>query len=180
MKGGEANDDLREVEHQILEEDNKKRLLSTNNKTMDIEFGNRSKNKSGDINSTNFNENHEINMDNVDGNHNDTLQNDDEYGDDPKGKKRSQRHKISDFSILTRAFIMTFISEVGDRSQIATVVLAAHKNPYGVTFGASSGHAICTGLAVIGGKLLASRISEKKCHCYWWHFVLIIWFRMFY
>jgi len=56
---------------------------------------------------------------------------------------------------------MTFVSEIGDRSQITTVVLAAHKNPYGVTLGAASGHAICTGIAVIGGKLLASRISEK-------------------
>jgi len=67
-----------------------------------------------------------------------------------------------DFGIVVRAFVMTFISEIGDRSQITTIVLAAHKNPWGVTFGATGGHAICTGFAVVGGKLLASRISERN------------------
>jgi len=57
---------------------------------------------------------------------------------------------------------MTFVSEIGDRSQITTIVLAAHKNPWGVTFGATGGHALCTGFAVLGGKLLASRISERN------------------
>jgi putative Ca2+/H+ antiporter (TMEM165/GDT1 family) len=49
----------------------------------------------------------------------------------------------------------------GDRSQIATIALAASHNPYGVTIGACFGHSLCTGLAVIGGRMLASRISEK-------------------
>jgi putative Ca2+/H+ antiporter (TMEM165/GDT1 family) len=63
--------------------------------------------------------------------------------------------------IFVQCFTMTFLAEWGDRSQIATIALAAVKNPYGVTLGGIIGHALCTGLAVLGGKLLATRISER-------------------
>ncbi|KAI9026891.1 hypothetical protein DFJ74DRAFT_662355 [Hyaloraphidium curvatum] len=62
---------------------------------------------------------------------------------------------------FVQTFILTFIAEWGDRSQISTIVLAAAKNPYWVTVGAIAGHAICTGGAVLGGKMIASRISVK-------------------
>ena len=38
---------------------------------------------------------------------------------------------------------------------------AAAREPFGVTLGACLGHALCTGIAVMGGKLLASSISER-------------------
>ena len=63
--------------------------------------------------------------------------------------------------IFLQCFTMTFVAEWGDRSQIATIGLAAAKNPWGVTFGGILGHALCTALAVVGGKLIATRISEK-------------------
>uniref|UniRef100_A0A7S3BY10 GDT1 family protein n=1 Tax=Haptolina ericina TaxID=156174 RepID=A0A7S3BY10_9EUKA len=63
--------------------------------------------------------------------------------------------------VLLQAFTLTFVAEWGDRSQIATIALAAVREPFGVTLGASIGHAMCTGLAVVGGKLLASSISER-------------------
>ncbi|KAK9809566.1 hypothetical protein WJX73_002522 [Symbiochloris irregularis] len=64
-------------------------------------------------------------------------------------------------AIFLEACILTFIAEWGDRSQIATITLAAEYNPFGVTVGAILGHCLCTGTAVLGGKLLAMRISQR-------------------
>lgn len=63
--------------------------------------------------------------------------------------------------VLVKAFTLTFVAEWGDRSQIATVALAAAINPYGVTLGGILGHAICTGGAVIGGNMIAKKVSTR-------------------
>ncbi|XP_025883966.1 GDT1-like protein 3 [Solanum lycopersicum] len=63
--------------------------------------------------------------------------------------------------IFLEAFILTFLAEWGDRSQIATIALATHKNAIGVAVGATIGHTICTSVAVIGGSMLASKISQR-------------------
>ena len=44
---------------------------------------------------------------------------------------------------------------------LATIGLAASKNVYGVILGGLVGHAFCTGLAVIGGKIMAAKISPR-------------------
>jgi putative Ca2+/H+ antiporter (TMEM165/GDT1 family) len=66
------------------------------------------------------------------------------------------------FSIMLEAFVLTFMAEWGDRTQIATIALAAGNNIIGVTVGAIIGHAICAAIAVIGGKMLAGKISERQ------------------
>ncbi|KAL8130651.1 hypothetical protein V2J09_019806 [Rumex salicifolius] len=63
--------------------------------------------------------------------------------------------------IFLESFILTFLAEWGDRSQIATIALATHKNAVGVAVGATLGHTICTSIAVIGGSMLASKISQR-------------------
>lgn len=68
---------------------------------------------------------------------------------------------MSTFAVLATTFTMTFVAEWGDRSQIATIAMGAAKDPLGVCVGGLLGHALCTGLAVLGGKLLATRISER-------------------
>nr|KJB46148.1 hypothetical protein B456_007G350200 [Gossypium raimondii] len=63
--------------------------------------------------------------------------------------------------IFLESFILTFLAEWGDRSQIATIALATHKNAVGVAVGAIIGHTICTSLAVVGGSMLAAKISQR-------------------
>jgi hypothetical protein len=60
-----------------------------------------------------------------------------------------------------QAFTLTFLAEWGDRSQVATIGLAASANVAGVTAGGCLGHALCTGAAVLGGKGMATMISER-------------------
>jgi putative Ca2+/H+ antiporter (TMEM165/GDT1 family) len=60
-----------------------------------------------------------------------------------------------------QTFIMTFLGEWGDRSQIATIAMAAGQDYWWVTGGAVSGHAVCTGVAVIGGRAIAGKVSLR-------------------
>lgn len=63
--------------------------------------------------------------------------------------------------ILVQAFTLTFLAEWGDRSQLTTIILGARENVLGVIIGGTIGHALCTGLAVIGGRMIAQRISVR-------------------
>ena len=53
------------------------------------------------------------------------------------------------------------MAEWGDRSQLATIVFAARENIWAVVIAGILGHALCTGLAVIGGRMIAQRISVR-------------------
>ncbi|KAL8283327.1 hypothetical protein RQP46_005737 [Phenoliferia psychrophenolica] len=63
--------------------------------------------------------------------------------------------------IFIQAFILTFLAEWGDRSQITTIALAAAHNVWLVTFGTTLGHSFCTLLAVLGGRWISQHISIK-------------------
>lgn len=63
--------------------------------------------------------------------------------------------------IFLQAFSLTFLAEWGDRSQLTTIILSARENPVGVTLGGTLGHALCTALAVLGGKMISERISVR-------------------
>uniref|UniRef100_K4CS15 GDT1 family protein n=1 Tax=Solanum lycopersicum TaxID=4081 RepID=K4CS15_SOLLC len=68
--------------------------------------------------------------------------------------KAALRRSFSRFltPIFLEAFILNFL---------ATIALATHKNAIGVAVGATIGHTICTPVAVIGGSMLASKISQR-------------------
>ncbi|EKM77462.1 hypothetical protein AGABI1DRAFT_43182 [Agaricus bisporus var. burnettii JB137-S8] len=63
--------------------------------------------------------------------------------------------------VFVQAFVLTFLGEWGDRSQIATIALGASHNVYLVTLGTIIGHSFCTALAVIGGRFISNKISVR-------------------
>ena len=69
------------------------------------------------------------------------------------------------FFMLLKIFINTFglifIAEWGDRSQLATIVLASSNDVGGIILGSIVGHTICSTLAVIAGALIARWISVR-------------------
>lgn len=64
--------------------------------------------------------------------------------------------------VFVQTFTLTFLGEWGDRSQIATIAMAAGSDYWWVIIGTVLGHSLCTALAVVGGRLLASKISVKQ------------------
>jgi len=64
--------------------------------------------------------------------------------------------------VFLKAFVLTFIAEWGDRSQLSTVVLAVSTNKLAVFIGGSLGHMICTGAAILFGRFISNKISLSK------------------
>lgn len=76
-----------------------------------------------------------------------------------KRSKKSSRQGT--WVIVGEAFSLIFLAEWGDRTQFATIALAAANNPLGITLGAIMGHAICAAIAVMCGRFVCGRISER-------------------
>ncbi|OQR67803.1 transmembrane protein-like [Tropilaelaps mercedesae] len=79
------------------------------------------------------------------------------------GVASSTQHRL--YTVLSRVFwqalTLTFLAEWGDRSQLATIILAARENAWAVNIGAILGHSLCTCLAVQAGSAVAKRVSVK-------------------
>jgi Ca2+/H+ antiporter, TMEM165/GDT1 family len=60
-----------------------------------------------------------------------------------------------------QTFVMTFLGEWGDRSQIATIAMSAGQDYWWVATGSLFGHSLCTAAAVIGGRAIAGRVSLR-------------------
>jgi putative Ca2+/H+ antiporter (TMEM165/GDT1 family) len=63
--------------------------------------------------------------------------------------------------VAVQTFSMVFLAEWGDRSQLATIVLGAAQNAWGVALGASLGHAVCSAIAVVLGRALSRILSIR-------------------
>jgi len=63
--------------------------------------------------------------------------------------------------VFVQAFVLTFLGEWGDRSQISTIALGAAHSVYLVTAGTVVGHACCTAGAVIAGRYISTKVDVK-------------------
>ncbi|XP_017783173.1 PREDICTED: transmembrane protein 165 [Nicrophorus vespilloides] len=78
------------------------------------------------------------------------------------GKRIKKQGILSTVSrIFIQAFTLTFLAEWGDRSQLTTIILGAREDVYGVIIGGILGHMVCTGIAVLGGRMIAQKISVR-------------------
>lgn len=82
-------------------------------------------------------------------------------GDKMREKSWFGKKCVKIFRVFSNTFAMTFLAEWGDRSQLATIVMAGVNDVGGVCVGGVLGHTICTGLAVICGALIAKKISVR-------------------
>ncbi|MBW4649544.1 MAG: TMEM165/GDT1 family protein [Kastovskya adunca ATA6-11-RM4] len=75
--------------------------------------------------------------------------------------EKEKRGRMTSLAVLMEAFSLTFLAEWGDRTQLATMTLAADNSVWSVIAGGTLGHGVCTAIAVLGGRWLASYISER-------------------
>lgn len=66
------------------------------------------------------------------------------------------------FGIVAETSSLVFLAEWGDKSMLATVALAAAKNPWGVIMGGVTGHFVASVIAVVGGSYMGRFVSERN------------------
>ncbi len=71
-----------------------------------------------------------------------------------------------DIKVLLTVFIAVFIAELGDKTQLATMLFAADKevSKWTVFLGASLALIIASGIGVLAGGVVSQYVSEKYLH----------------
>jgi len=71
-----------------------------------------------------------------------------------------------EWKILVTVFATVFVAELGDKTQIATLLFAADKevSKFTVLLGASLALIFATAIAVLAGGLISNYLSEKHLH----------------
>jgi len=71
-----------------------------------------------------------------------------------------------DWKVLATVFSAVFIAELGDKTQLATMLFAADKavSKWTVFLGASLALVVASAIGVVAGSLLSAYISEKHLH----------------
>jgi putative Ca2+/H+ antiporter (TMEM165/GDT1 family) len=70
---------------------------------------------------------------------------------------------VEGWAVIREAFVLVFIAELGDRTQVTTIVLAAAPafSVLGLLAGGLLGHGLVTGLAVGAGRWIGTRVQER-------------------
>lgn len=70
------------------------------------------------------------------------------------------------WSIFLTVFLTVFVAELGDKTQLATMLFAADRevNKYLVFFAASAALIVASAIGVLAGSLLSNYINEKYLH----------------
>lgn len=71
-----------------------------------------------------------------------------------------------DIKVLLTVFIAVFIAELGDKTQLATMLFAADKevSKWTVFLGASLALIVASGIGVLAGGAVSQYVSEKYLH----------------
>jgi putative Ca2+/H+ antiporter (TMEM165/GDT1 family) len=71
-----------------------------------------------------------------------------------------------DIKILLTVFTAVFVAELGDKTQLATLLFAADKNvnKWIIFIGASLALIVASGIGVLVGGLVSQYVSEKYLH----------------
>ena len=71
-----------------------------------------------------------------------------------------------DWKIFLTIFTAVFIAELGDKTQLATMLFASDReaNKYLVFFAASAALVVASAIGVLAGSLLSEYINEKYLH----------------
>ena len=71
-----------------------------------------------------------------------------------------------DWKIFLTVFATVFIAELGDKTQLATMLFAADKevSKYAVFLAASAALVVASAIGVLAGSLLSEYINEKHLH----------------
>lgn len=68
-----------------------------------------------------------------------------------------------DIKIFLTVFVTVFIAELGDKTQLATLLFAADRDvsKWGVFLAASLALVVAAGIAVLAGEIISHYVSEK-------------------
>ncbi|ABA57838.1 Protein of unknown function UPF0016 [Nitrosococcus oceani ATCC 19707] len=71
-----------------------------------------------------------------------------------------------EYKVLLTVFVAVFIAELGDKTQLATMLFAADKevSKLAVFIGASLALIVASGMGVLAGGIISQYISEKHLH----------------
>jgi putative Ca2+/H+ antiporter (TMEM165/GDT1 family) len=71
-----------------------------------------------------------------------------------------------EYKVLLTVFTAVFIAELGDKTQLATMLFAADKDvsKWTVFFGASLALILASAIGVYAGSVISQYISEKQLH----------------